>query len=201
MAREILLIATTNGTHWLEFGLNNDEIADFSIQLWVEKHGERTVDWCQSLGNGFVTFMGGDLWVHNSDTAPRCNLYGEQKDCIMGIIANEQPTKVKIFDSIAISTDGEWEITEITIPKSLNYPHGMYSKLPKELFKKRDGVYRAQFLRNMKTHQSTASVIDAINGEPLRGNECYMVLRNVNNPTGEQIKLFKVNIGATSTRI
>ena len=119
----------------------------------------------------------------------------------MGIVTNEEPTKVKVLDSLGIHSDGQWEITEITIPPSLNYPVGMYSKIPKEQFKKRDGVWKARFMRNMKTTTDTASVLDALTGEPLRGYEAYMVLKNVNNPTGEQVKLFKVDVNSSSSRV
>jgi hypothetical protein len=117
------------------------------------------------------------------------------------VISNVDPTRVKLFVSLGIHSDGEWEITEVIIPATLNYPSGMYSKLPKERFKKRDGVLRAEFLRNMKTNQSTISVIDALNGEVMRGYECYMVLKNVNNPDGEQVKLFKVSVNTSSSRV
>jgi hypothetical protein len=53
----------------------------------------------------------------------------------------------------------------------------------------------------MKTNQSTISVIDALNGEAMRGYECYMVLKNVNNPEGEQVKLFKVSVNTSSSRV
>lgn len=187
--------------HYLSFGLDNQEISDFSIQLWITKVGKRYVDWMQSTGLGFVTFMGGDLWIHNDDTVPRCNLFGEQRECEVGIVFNEEPTKVKLLDSLGVHSDGQWEVREVIIPSTLNYPDGMYSKIPVEQFKKRDGVWKARFMRNMKSDSNVISVINAMNGEVLRGYEAYFVLRNVNNPLGEQVKLYKVDINATSSRI
>jgi len=201
MAREILLVSTTNGIHHLEVGMNAEEIAGFSWQLWIEKFGLRYVDWCQSMGMGWVTFMGGDLWVQNSDLVARGNLYGEQKDYIVGVVTNENPTQVKVFDSLGIHSDGKWEVTSVIIPESLNYPDGMSSKIPKEQFKKRAGIWRARFLRNMKSTDNTLDVINALSGEPLRGYEAYMLLKNVENPAGEQVKLFKVQVEASSSRI
>jgi hypothetical protein len=75
MAREIELISETEGVHYLLFGLNSNELSSFAIQMWLTKFGKRGIDWAQSMGMGFITFMGGDLWVHNSDTADRCNLF------------------------------------------------------------------------------------------------------------------------------
>lgn len=196
------LQATADGMHYLKVGMDSDSTATFSFQLYVEKFGARMVDWVQSTGLGFVTFIGGDLWIHNSDTTERCKLFGEVKDCKVGVVINENPTKVKILDSLRIDTgDGQWEVESIVIPASANYPHGMYSKIPKERFEKRDGVWTAEFLRNMKTTSSTATVKDAISGEELRGNEAYMILKNVNNPSGEQVKLFKVSVNMTLSKI
>ena len=198
MAREIQLVSSTDGVHYLLFGFNEGELSTFSIQMWITKFGKRAIDWAQSLGMGFITFMGGDLWVHNSNTADRCNLFGEQRDCVVGIISNEQANNIKLYDALGIHSNDDWEVTEIVIPATLNYPSGMYSKIPTQRFKNRDGVWRAEFLRNMKTNSDTASVIDAINGEPLRGYECYMLLKNTST---EQVKLFKVDVSQTLSKI
>ncbi len=201
MAREIELISTSTSVHYLLFGLNSNELSDFSIQIWIEKFGVRVIDWCQATGLNFISFMGGDLWVHNSNTAPRCNLFGEQKECKMGIVANGEPTKVKLFDSLGIYTDGQWEVESLIIPPSLNKPNGMYSKIPKERFKNREGVWRAEFLRNMKSTSDTARVQEAISGEQLKGNECYMILKNVNNPEGDRVRLYKLECNTTTLRM
>jgi len=201
MARLIEIVSTTEGVHHLVIGMNHDEEAGFSMQLWITHFGKRAVDWMQSIGMGYVTFMGGELWIANSDEVPRCNLFGEQKDYIVGVVTNEEPTKIKLFDALGIHTDGEWEVSSIVIPPTLNYPVGMTSKIPKELFKKRDSVWKARFLRNMKSESDTESVLDALRGEVLRGYEAYLILKNVNNPTGEQVKLFKVQVEASSTRV
>jgi len=200
MTTLIDLTAKYNGEHYIEVGLDSSVLVPFSWQLWITKYGERAIDWCQVIGLNFITVMGGDLWVHNSDTAPRCNLYGEQKDCIIGVVTNEEPTKLKLFDSLGVHTDGQWEITSIIIPADMNHPHGMESKIPKERFKRRTGVWKAEFLRNMKTSSDVVKAIEAISGEPLMGYSAYMVLENVNNPTGERVKLFKVSVESTKVR-
>ncbi len=199
--RQVDIISTSSSTHYLLFGMDNQELASFELQIWITRYGKRAVDLCQAMSMNFITFMGGDLWVHNSDTAPRCLLYNEQKECEVGVITNEEPTKVKLFDSVGIHTDGAWEIYEITVPADSSHPNGMYSKIPFGRFKRRDGVWRAEFLRNMKSTSDTASVIEAIKGEPLSGYAAYMILRNVNNPEGERVKLFKVTCNATKSKI
>ena len=200
MAREIIIMANEDGSHYLLVGLDPDSLSSFSWQLWLHKTGARTIDWCQAMSLSYVTFMGGDLWVHNSDTAPRANLFGEQKEVKMGVVVNEQANSLKLMDSIGIHSDGMWEVESIIVPPSLNHPQGMNSKVPKERFKKRNGVYRAEFLRNLKSTSDSDSIKDAISGEELKGHFAYMVLKNVNNSGGEQVKLFKLDINMTTLR-
>ena len=197
MAREIQIVASSSGIHYLLVGMSSGELASFSWQLWITHYGKRAVDWVQSLSLGFCSFMGGDTWVHNSDDVPRNNFFGEQKYSEVGIVANEQPSIVKVLDSIGIYTDGEWSVESVTIPKTLNQPHGMFSKIPKGRFVKREGVWRAAFLRNMKSTSDTISTIQAISGETLRGNAAYLVLKNTDT---DEVKLYKVSINMTSNR-
>lgn len=178
-------------------GMDSDTLASFSWMLWITKYHERAIDWMQSLSLGFISFMGGDVWVHNSDKVPRNNFFGEQKYSEVGIVANEKADVIKLLDSIGIHSDGEWSVESVTIPKTLNFPNGMYSKIPKGRFVKRDGVYQAAFLRNMKTSSGTISTIEAIRGEHLRGNAAYLVLKNTNT---NECKLFKVEIRMTTNR-
>jgi hypothetical protein len=192
------IISTRTGYHVLEIGVDADSLCDFQIQCWITKYGARLVDVVQAMSLNFISFLGGDLWVHNDDTQDRCNLFGEKRDCIVGVVANEQPMIVKVFDSMDVHSDSTWEVTSITIPPTLNYPTGMSSQIPAELFKKRSGVWRAKFLRNLKSASDTVNVLDAIQGEMLRGTEAYIVLKNTSN---EQVKLFKVTVNETSARL
>ena len=197
MSRLIEIVSTTDGRHEVYFGMDNSETASFYLMMWITHYGPRAVDMVQALSLGFCSFMGGNIWVHNSNTADRCNLFGEQRDCKVGVVANEQPNIVKLLDSIGIHTDGEWEVESITIPKTLNNPSGMYSKIPTARFKRREGILQAEFLRNMKTSSGKESVIEAIKGETLRGYAAYLILKNTST---EQVKLFKVDINMNKSR-
>ena len=198
MSVVVSIIATRTDYHVLQIGLDASDLADFKIQCWITRYGARLIDLAQAMGLNFITFMGGDLWIHNDDTQDRCNLFGEKRDCIVGVVANEQPMTVKVFDSIGIQSDAQWEITSITLPPNLNYPDGQYSKLPAEHFKKRSGWWRARFLRNMKSTSSSEIALEAIHGESLRGQEMYLTLKNTSNG---QVKLFQVEVDATTSRL
>lgn len=192
------ILSTRSGVHELWIGMDANELADFRIMCWITKYGHRLVDCVQAMGLNFISFMGGDLWIHNDDNTDRCNLFGEKRDCVVGIVSNEQPTIVKVYDSIGVQSDDSWEITSITLPPTLNYPDGQWSKIPTEHFKKRSGLWRARFLRNMKSTTDTASVLDAIKGEELRGSEMYLTMKNTSN---DQVKLFLVEVNATNSRV
>ena len=198
MAVQIDIISQSDGIHYLEMGVDANTTGGWAIQMWITHYGEHIIDWAQSVGMGFITFMGNELWVHNSDEVDRCNLYGEQKDCIVGIIINEQSNKIKLYDALGIYSNDEWEVTSITIPATLNYPNGMQSRIPAERFTARDGIWRAEFLRNAYTTDGTENVLDLLRGEPLRGNACYMLLKNTST---EQVKLFKVEVAQTVSRV
>ncbi len=197
---QIDLVSISSGEHYLEFGMDSNQITHFEIMLWVTKYGKRAIDWCQSLSLGFCTFMGGDLWLANQPESivNRATFFGEKKDVYIGAVANEQPNMIKLLDSIGIHTDGEWEITSVTIPKTLNHPNGMTSRIPKQWFKRREGLWRAEFLRNMKSTSSTESVLDLLRGEPLRGNAAYVLLKNTQT---SQVRLYKIDVGMTLSKV
>lgn len=197
MAREIRLISASDGTHYLEVGIDSSSLSSFRWQLYITKYGQRAVDWVQSLSLGWLSFMGGDVYVQNSDAVPRNNFFSEQKYTEIGVVANQEPTDVKLLDSIGIQSDGKWSVESVTIPASLNHPNGMYSKIPKERFKKREGLWWSEWLRNMKTSSNTIKINEAISGEPLRGTSAYIVLRNIDTA---QVKMFEVKINMSSSR-
>ena len=197
---EIELVATSSGTHYLLFGMNASETASFGVQMWITKHGKRAVDWLERLSLGWIVFLGGDVWIMNQPESivERVNFFGEHKDVYMSVVANENPNMVKILDSLGIHTDGEWEVTSVIIPKTLNYPNGMSSRIPLGKFKKREGIWRAEFLRNMQTTSSTDSVLELLRGEPLRGRAAYLVLRNVQTT---EVKLYAISVAMTTSKI
>ena len=197
MARQIDIIANADGSHYLVFGIDSNSLSSFRIQMWITKYGQRAVDWVQSLSLGWLSFMGGDVYVQNSDAVPRVNFFGEQKYTEVGIVANQEPTDVKLLDSIGIQSDGKWSVESVTIPASLNHPSGMESRIPKERFHKREGLWWSEFLRNGKTSSSTLKINEIISGEPLRGTSAYIVLRNIDT---SQIKMFEVKVSMSSSR-
>jgi hypothetical protein len=197
MVREIEISPAIDGTFYVQFGFDAGATSSFGVRMYIERTGQRLYDWMQGFGIGWISFMGEEIWKHNSDNVPRCNFFGEQKDMVVGLVFNKDAGVIKILDSMEIHSDGEWVVDSIELPATLNYPDGMYSKIPQGKFRNREGVLYAEFLRNMKTKGGTISAIQALKGEPLRGDAAYMVLRNTST---DEVSLFKVRINATSGR-
>lgn len=197
MAREIKIYSSSEGVHYLQVGMNANELASFSWQLYITRYGPRAIDWLQSMSLSFCSLMGGNIYLHNSDDVERGNFYGEQKDFKVGVVANQQPSLVKVLDSIGIHTDGTWSVESITIPASLNRPEGMWSKIPEGKFKRREGEISCEFLRNMKTSSGTISAAEAMSGEKLKAHEAYLILRHAG---GTDAQLWRVDINMSKSR-
>ncbi len=199
MAREILIRSSSDGTKYLLFGLDDNELSSFAIQMYIERFGPRAVDWLQALSLSWCSFMGGNIYLHNSDEVPRGNFYGEQKDMELGIVANEQPSVTRLLDSIGIHTDGTWEVESVVIPADLNHPDGMYSIIPSNYFKRREGVLYSEFLRNMKTSGSTIKAIEAVTGEALRGKSAYVILKH-KGAEETDVQIWEIDVNMSKSR-
>ena len=197
---QIDLISQSSGSHYLLIGMDSTSLSSFELQIWITKHGRQAIDWCQNLSLGFCTFLRGDLWIHNQTESiiDRCNFFGEKKDMVVGVVANENPNMIKVLDSIGIHTDSEWEVESVTIPKTLNYPSGMSSRIPINRFKRREGIFRAEFLRNIKTSGDAEIVLDLMRGEPLRGYAAFIVMKNTST---SQVRLYKIDLNMTTSKI
>lgn len=193
---EIELTSTSDGSHYICFGLDSSISSSFGVQMYIEKFGKQAVDWVERLSLGWVSFLRGDLWIQNSPDVDRNYFFEEYKDSIVGVVVNEQPDIVKILDSIGIHTDKEWEVTSVIIPESLNYPDGMSSRIPSARFKRREGVLRSEFLRNELSTNGTANVLDLLRGEELRGAVAILTLTNTST---DEVKLFKITVNMTSS--
>lgn len=197
MSREIQIVSTSSSSKYLLFGFSANELSTFSLQMYVEKHGARAVDWLTSLSLSFCSFMGGNVYLHNSNDVDRCTLFGEKKDMKIGVVVNEQANLVKLLDSIGIHTDGEWEVESLVIPADQNHPHGMASVIPKSFFKKREGILYSEFNRNMKTSGSTVKAIEALTGEQLRGKTCYLIIKNT---SADKVELWEIDVNMSKSR-
>lgn len=196
--RTIQLTATTDSSKYLEFGFPAGITGTFSIQAYITRVGARSIDCLCPVSLGFLSLMGGNIYIHNDSSAQRCTLFGQKQDFKIGLVANEEPSQVKILNSLGIKTDSDkWEVESVTVPFSKSHPHGMYSVIPQTAFVKRNDMISADFKRNMKTSSDTISYIEAITGEPLRGNCAYILLKNTDI---NKVELWEVQIDFSKSR-
>ncbi|KKM70172.1 hypothetical protein LCGC14_1443380, partial [marine sediment metagenome] len=140
-----------------------------------------------TTAGSLISFIGEDLYVHNGNDS-RGFFYNGLKKMVINIVMNEQRNITKVLDTITLNTnDGEWVVTGIDIPATAQYKRGQYSKIPNELFTKRESGMHAEFLRNMKTSSTIASILELREGEELRGQTATITLENAES--GEVVLL------------
>jgi hypothetical protein len=144
-----------------------------------------------------VSYIGEDVYLHNSNTT-RGNFWGSQYDAIVEVIANESPNIKKTLETIALHSNKPWNCNYVAIDTDDTYESGMMSKIPEARFVLREGIYCSDYLRNMKTYSSSASTLDLVRGESLRGY--YARHRLINDDTTE-VTLFKVDVMGNVSRI
>ena len=144
-----------------------------------------------------MSYIGDTVYIHNSNST-RNNLWGTQRDSIIEVVANESPNIKKTFEAMAVHSNDPWDVNYINISVDGTYTSGMQSKLPESRFRLIEGVYCANYMRNMKTYGSSASNLDLVRGELLRGY--YARHRLVNDSTSE-VNLFKVDVSGNISRL
>ncbi|MBU0846817.1 hypothetical protein KKH23_06460, partial [Patescibacteria group bacterium] len=130
-------------------------------------------DYYGSLGNTFCLFLNGEFYLQDSNSLYGY-FFGEQKSMVLNIPINKNHPQVKGFLSMVLNSNKASEI-EITIPSSDVYPHGMYSVIKKAKFINKEGVWYAEFDKDMYTTTDIppaiphAGLSDLINGRTLKG--------------------------------
>ena len=144
-----------------------------------------------------VSYLGDALYLHN-DNETRNNFWGTQRNSIVEFVANEAPNIKKTFEALAVHSNEPWDITYVGIATDSTYESGMISKVPEQRFKLREGVYCSDYLRNMKTYSASASNLDLVRGESLRG---YYAQHRMENDDTTEVTLFKVDVFGNVSRI
>jgi len=122
------------------------------------------------VGQEFGTFKDGGLWRHHVANS-FSNWYGVQYKPYVTFVCNAVPGAVKLFYSLRVITNRLWTAPTITIPRNMDYNSGMESRLKGNRFIKYEGVYAADFLRDML---DTSGVFLAIPDVTLRKNTALL---------------------------
>lgn len=148
-----------------------------------------------SIGSDLISFSFhfGQLWKHHvlTDTNGKFiynNFYGIQYDQIIELLSNQDLSKMKNYNALALHTnnnkynsvnpDYSWEVEEIIIEPSEHYPLGMKSKIVAGKFENKEGVLYSEFLGDINTPGATSEIDGLINGRKLCGEVITLRLKN-----------------------
>lgn len=91
------------------------------------------------LNSEFFTFNQGVMWLHNNN-ATRNNFYGQQYDSVVEVVANADPSGVKVLEASSIEGTYPWSVS-IT---GLMGPDTVSTSIASSLFDKKEGNWYAQ---------------------------------------------------------
>ncbi len=167
----------------VNYGLAETFVYNIDLKKWVhwtpyvpEYYG--SMGHAQS-GNEFITFVNGAAWFHNSKaTKGFMNFYGVDTDQVFNACLNFDPSKLKIYQAIAIeSPDVKYFIRKIETDDP-----GLISYLTLAGFEKRGNVWYRELLRNMNTYPDPNKPVVSMlqDGKGVYGN--FMEIQLVSDP-------------------
>lgn len=165
---------------------------DGEKKKWGMEMSYSTEQMCR-FKSAFYAFKDGSIWLQNSNEI-RCNFFGVQYVSLVHIIANVNPTELKIYYSMRVKSNRVWYAAntgDIFIPATEGKTNGMQSRLHKPQFRRLQGNYFADFLRNMLTPGFDTPKLALFKGVELRGE--YMEIILTNDDTVD-VTLFEIDI-------
>jgi hypothetical protein len=129
------------------------------------------------LGNFFAHLYRQTLWIMNIDEGQDyLSWAGTPTYAEIEVVSNIEPTKIKVFNAIALFADHLLQSLAkyIHIPTQASENNTlMESNAP--IWNKREGVYFGQIMRDENSPGTFVSVYDAkLNGRQMRGRYCYV---------------------------
>lgn len=175
----------------------NETLAgDAKKNRWMTQYTFKMPDYMAIQGDLLVSFLNGELWLH--DKGEYGNFYGEQLECGVDFVVNNEPDVKKLFWHIRVkSTDTVYtppKGIEVYIDQSIS---PMVSELRENHFERLEGDYWADFRRNMVDKEfdniepiELREVTALLKGMPLRGDYMIIKLRNKSN---KKVTLYSVD--------
>lgn len=137
-----------------------------------------TPEYFGNIGGELVSFLGSELWLHESNDVPYNNFYGVQYTSRYVPVFNMHERAVKLWHNIDQQATKLWFAELIEIPSNEDYLDGMRSELLAHEWSLTEGIWKADFLRDMNdtkkefldiAHIPTREVTALYRGRPLRG--------------------------------
>jgi hypothetical protein len=150
------------------------------------------------FGRAMVSFRDGQLWLHE-DNETRNTFYGQFTPSEIKFASNIHAAKIKVYDNISQYTNSVWGSPndgDISVPSNHLHPQGMISRLLGVKYRNKEGIFHAEFLRDLNTPGTVSHKI--LNGRRLRGE--LMIIRLVNTET-KLVTLSKVIVYSQPSEI
>lgn len=141
--------------------------------------------------NNFFSFQNGAMWKHNDPTVPRCNFYGVQYSSSITFYINSNPGTIKLLQGIVVESNKLWWVPNIFIKPYTGKSLGMQSRIKPGRVEVLQGVFYADFLRNMTDPRFDTQLKALLYGEELRGRVAAITIQNDDT---EEVILYKVQI-------
>ena len=126
-------------------------------------------------GIHLISFKSGAPWKHNQAldenlvAIPPCNFYGVQYVPELTYVVNKNPGTTKVWQNLRMQSKAKWEAIQITIPPNDKYPLGMLSRLKASNITNREGMFLADFLRDIYDPEYNTVISALLRGRVLRG--------------------------------
>lgn len=175
----------------------NETLAgDAKKNRWMTQYTFKMPDHMAIQGDQLVSLLNGELYLH--DKGDYGNFFGEQLECGVDFVVNNEPDVKKLFWHIRVkSTDAVYtppKGIEVYIDQSIS---PMVSELRENHFERLEGDYCADFRRNMVDKEfddiepvELREVTALLKGMPLRGD--YMVIK-LRNKSNKNVTLYSVD--------
>ena len=191
-----IIVKNKNGSN-LEMPQNRGNVIVFSekVNRWtghLRKNNNAGVqpEWAETIGDGYLTFLQGDLYIEEIDEENKLFFYDMEHEAFIRFVFNEHPKKIKIPLAISIQSNKLWHCKnngDITIPANENYKE-MSSRILPSKFKKVEGKFYSEFMKDGNSKNNYQEGV--VGGRALRGSVALITLR----ANDKNAKLFSATI-------
>jgi hypothetical protein len=152
------------------------------------------VRWAENLGTYLISSNGTNIWRHNEGN--QLEFYGTIYEASLTFSFNAEPALIKRPLAFCQKTNSVWEVPEIVVSSSTNYPTGMTSMIPASEFKPLEDYLHSAYLNDSSNVVAAIpDLVDTahalINGRNLIGPS---MLHTMTITPSEKVVLFSVKI-------
>ena len=144
------------------------------------------------IGNQVIAFKDGALWLQDTNSI-RNNFFGVQYGSKLRKVFNRFSEMVNTFLNMTLRGNKAWECDPIIIPPSDNNPIGMQSRIKAANFKSKEGVWYADFKKDLNTPNTTDPIV---NGRQLKGE---LIDITMTNNDLDEIELYTIDAYSTKS--